>query len=76
MRRSHNTTSHSLFNLLVASGVDPIRFRAHLEHTLEMEYSVLYANRNKIPDEIYLQKKLTMIETEIIILMLSEVQPV
>ena len=70
--RTDNTTV-ILNNILIASGINPLRLKAHLEQSLQVEYAVLYANRNKIPDDQYMEFKLTMIETEILIIMLSEV---
>lgn len=70
MRKTKQTLN--LQSMLLSSGVDPVRLKSLLEETIEMEYTVLYANRNKIPDDQFLNKELTMVEAKIFCLMLSQ----
>lgn len=64
----------SLINILKQSGVDPNRLKSLIEESVEIECAVLYANRHKIPDEIFLKKELSMVEAKMFCIMLSQPQ--
>lgn len=66
MRRSHN----NLIQCLQESGINPLKFKAFIEECVELELAVLYANPNKIPDDIYNDKKTTMIQAKMVCQML------
>lgn len=69
MRRSHN--SSVLLSVLAESGIKASRLKSLIQECVEMELAVLYANPNKIPDDMYLEKKQTMIEARVFCLLLT-----
>lgn len=68
MRNPHNTIHSTLLKL----SIDPSRLKALIEQAIETEDAVCKIQKNIIPDEVYFNKRLSMIEAQIFCIMLSE----